>query len=283
MTASPSMDTFFEPRPEQWGLRGDSLLWEEMRQGLIGVPAPALTSQFVQAIEGTYRKLAGRPLLPGGEFYVKRFDAGGMSSGLVSPGFWREKALPLLAQRFLAATTHAPVDCRKFTEKELDKLLEAALASNPEFLEWLLARTKFASAGCRYHWSRSNHPWGKVEIDVPSADGGPPQRIWREGETDILAVFEGRDGQRVSLHIENKRPGGKFLPYQAEGYAARAAKWANSPKHGNYTDWQTMLVAPQAVIDQNQAAAEHFDLVIAYEALQAFIPAFTVVPLDDQL
>lgn len=36
----------------------------------------------------------------GATVHVPRYDAGGMSSGHVSPEFWREVAIPLLCERF---------------------------------------------------------------------------------------------------------------------------------------------------------------------------------------
>jgi len=35
-------------------------------------------------------------------YLVKRYDAGGMSSGYVSPEWWRKEGIPLLKERFFS-------------------------------------------------------------------------------------------------------------------------------------------------------------------------------------
>jgi hypothetical protein len=97
----------FKSEPFQWGLRGDPFLWRAMARALSSKPLPDTDDQFDALVEGEFERLTGSPL-PGEKavsesdsIYVKRFARGGMSSGHISPHFWRVTALPLLHSRFL--------------------------------------------------------------------------------------------------------------------------------------------------------------------------------------
>ena len=87
-------------------------------------------------------------------------------------------------------------------------------------------------------------------------------------------MFEGRDG-RFALHLENKLGGGRFLPGQAESYRPRAEFMARQPRFMNYDDYETVLLAPAAFVAKYSSDCAHFDRVITYESLAAFIPEFS--------
>lgn len=94
----------FEDAPSQWGLRGDPHLWQELRPHLAATPMPADAQQLQSILEQAFHSLSGQPLATEEDcFFVDRYAAGGMSSGMVSPEFWRDTALPLLRERFAAA------------------------------------------------------------------------------------------------------------------------------------------------------------------------------------
>jgi hypothetical protein len=113
-----------------------------------------------------------------------------------------------------------------------------------------------------------------VKLEVPGAAHGSIDIIKREGETDVLAVFETSSRRRVALHIENKLAGGKFTEYQPELYAARAAAWTGHPKYENYEDWETILMAPCSFHERFPAECSKFDRFVAHEELAAFIEEF---------
>ena len=94
----------FELEPATWGLRGDPYLWRELRDDFAATPLPRTPSEFVKIVEDAFQALTGRPLLPGDAFLLEKHAHGGMSGGGISPEFWYEKALPLLLERYLAAT-----------------------------------------------------------------------------------------------------------------------------------------------------------------------------------
>jgi len=91
-------DTAFATPPRQWGLRGDPLLWDEMRAvlAMADAPDPATSAEVLRV---TWEALTGVPLSTGGPVHINRLNRGGMSGGQVSPVFWRDTALPLLLDR----------------------------------------------------------------------------------------------------------------------------------------------------------------------------------------
>lgn len=90
----------FEEEPTQWGLRGDPFLWREMRAYFSEIPVPGGVSELEQIIEEAFLNLTGQFMSISQHFQVERFAHGGMSSGAISPEFWREKALPLIKNRY---------------------------------------------------------------------------------------------------------------------------------------------------------------------------------------
>lgn len=95
----------FVPEPQQWGLRGDPYLWREMRDHFAAEPLPANPDALVAVLASAFQQLTGQPLSVPGSFYVERFSHGGMSSGHVCPEFWRERAMPMLAERYAQAVS----------------------------------------------------------------------------------------------------------------------------------------------------------------------------------
>jgi molybdenum cofactor cytidylyltransferase len=102
--AAPRVDqtiaSLMNPPPEQWGLRGDRPLWEEMLERLQDAPLPTTRAELEETIGQAFEVLTGRPL-SGSEdqFHVGRLERGGMSSGHVSPHWWRDDAIPMLVAR----------------------------------------------------------------------------------------------------------------------------------------------------------------------------------------
>jgi hypothetical protein len=158
-------------------------------------------------------------------------------------------------------------------EKVLDLALNTALRERPAVALWLLSKTKFRDDTATYHWSRANHPWGRTTLKVINPKTGAIELIEREGETDVLVVFNTRAG-RVALHIENKLASGTFTPFQPELYASRAEAWKNKPKYESYEHWATVLVAPQSFYNRFSVQASKFGKFVSHEELAAHIPEF---------
>lgn len=100
MEKSGTIAGLFKEEPFRWGLRGDPYLWREMRVQFNETPLPASTRELAALIEEAFTSLTGHPLSETEAFHIERFSHGGMSSGMVSPKFWRESAIPLLQERF---------------------------------------------------------------------------------------------------------------------------------------------------------------------------------------
>jgi hypothetical protein len=94
----------FDPEPQAWGLRGDPLLWREMKESFSQTSLPQNGLDFRAEIERVFLELVGVPLSDKREMhYVDRYASGGMSSGHVSLKFWTERACSMLDLRFANA------------------------------------------------------------------------------------------------------------------------------------------------------------------------------------
>src|SRR5947208_145760 len=102
MRTVPTLQRIFDKRPAQWGLRGDPHLWSEMAQALSDSIWPASDQLFRQLLEAEFERLTGFPVSHATSVFVGKYDNGGMSSGQVSPAFWREQAIPQLLERYRA-------------------------------------------------------------------------------------------------------------------------------------------------------------------------------------
>ena len=94
----------FNNRPIQWGLRGDPFLWDEMQQYFSKKELPCTKEQFDAEFRCQFKLMTGDELGFAKVTYVKRYAKTGMSKGVVSHTFWREKGLPLLLSRLMEGT-----------------------------------------------------------------------------------------------------------------------------------------------------------------------------------
>ena len=90
----------FSPRPNDWELRGDPYLWDELSAHLSNVVLPNSAKAVRQVIATAIEALTGATLDEGGVAVIDRYPDDGMSSQYVSIQFWNETALPLLVSRF---------------------------------------------------------------------------------------------------------------------------------------------------------------------------------------
>jgi len=81
-------------------LRGDPYLWREMRLHFEQTPLPATADELDTLIEVTFETLTGHSISAKQPFFIERFSHGGMSSGQVSPDFWRDTVIPLIRARY---------------------------------------------------------------------------------------------------------------------------------------------------------------------------------------
>ncbi|WP_020560720.1 hypothetical protein [Thiofilum flexile] len=95
----------FEPKSNQWNLRGDAYLWDELQAYFSGVPLPDNSQELTELVIEAFEVLTSRPLTDDKTFFIDKLAKGEMISGCVSPPFWRERALPLLQLRYEYAYT----------------------------------------------------------------------------------------------------------------------------------------------------------------------------------
>lgn len=102
MPAPISVAELFREEPLYWGLRGDPYLWREMAEHLADAPWPASEAELTQLLARLFEQLAGVGLDHPTHVHLPRHAHGGMSSGMISSQFWRERAIPLLVERYRA-------------------------------------------------------------------------------------------------------------------------------------------------------------------------------------
>lgn len=95
----------FKTEPPQWGLRGDPYLWRDLARVFEAVPLPESADTLKAMLEAAFLTMTGHTVTEKETFFVERYAHGGMSSGHIDPGFWREKGFPLLLARFSAKKT----------------------------------------------------------------------------------------------------------------------------------------------------------------------------------
>ena len=96
----------FGDEPNQWGLRGDPYLWQELRQAFEKEGVPALTADFNNRLNELYQRLIGEELGLSENVYIERYPPAGMSGGMVSSKFWKDIGFKLLLQRHRNLTTN---------------------------------------------------------------------------------------------------------------------------------------------------------------------------------
>lgn len=94
-----SITSVFDLRPDKWGLRGDPYLWDDIREEFRDVFLPYGQTQFINDIVSLFEEKTGQSIDNDKNIYIEKYAYGGMSSGGISPEFWKRQAIPLLAHR----------------------------------------------------------------------------------------------------------------------------------------------------------------------------------------
>lgn len=94
----------FDVIHRQWGLRGDPHVWQALRHAVADEPTPADAAAVRADLAAALRRVADVDVDAAEVEPVHReqFAHGGMSSGMVDGRWWRDKGLPLIAERALA-------------------------------------------------------------------------------------------------------------------------------------------------------------------------------------
>lgn len=99
--AAAKMASLFDPEPATWGLRGDPHLWRALREHLSGADVPASADEVASLLHAAFRELTGLDLAgqTTSSAYRAQYAHGGMSSGMISLDTWRQRLIPMLAER----------------------------------------------------------------------------------------------------------------------------------------------------------------------------------------
>lgn len=158
-------------------------------------------------------------------------------------------------------------------EAELDNAFAEMLLLSHNFQHWVLSGGRFGKGAAQMRLLHREQQEARTAA-----------RWWKhwwcrlpdgtEGETDILAIFEDANGERVALHIENKPSHGKLTHEQSIHYRRRAAYKAFTSDWLTYSDFECILLAPMRFLERNADQAALFDRTITYENVAIFVPLF---------
>lgn len=96
----PKISLLFLFEPNQWGLRGDKHLWKEITFNLLNTDLPSSFDTTEKIITDTILKLTNKDIYKVEDFYIKKYDHGGMSNGRVSSEFWNKDGKNFLNEKF---------------------------------------------------------------------------------------------------------------------------------------------------------------------------------------
>lgn len=162
-------------------------------------------------------------------------------------------------------------------ELQLDRAFVDKIETSKTFVTWLLKQTKFEM------YANTAILLNKEQAELKPKK--KPENWWRhwwcklsdgsESETDIFLVFKVPDSNsRFALHIEDKPPHGKFTPKQYLNYKKRAEYMSEKDEYMNYSDYTTILLAPNSFLKANTEKTNYFDVIVSYESVAKFIPLF---------
>ncbi len=96
-----NVKTVFDVKPDQWGLRGDPYLWEDIKNECTLNFREVSKEEFELYLVKMFQKKTGRSVNTQEPIYIEKYAFGGMSSGNVDPNTWRKKLIPLLIESFV--------------------------------------------------------------------------------------------------------------------------------------------------------------------------------------
>jgi hypothetical protein len=100
MTNDQIVNCLIYPRPDQWGLRGDPILWTEIENKARLLPLPGTREEFRGLLQNLFFQCVGEKPIKGKATRVEKYDSFGMSGGVISSDFWLDQGFPLLMSRF---------------------------------------------------------------------------------------------------------------------------------------------------------------------------------------
>ncbi|SFG29626.1 hypothetical protein [Pontibacter chinhatensis] len=94
------LDYLLSKEPNNWDLRGDPYLWQELRNYLKHESEPETEAELEAVLIKGFEIFTGASPATGKEIFVEKFSHGGTSSGFVCCDFWLRKGFPFLLEAF---------------------------------------------------------------------------------------------------------------------------------------------------------------------------------------
>jgi len=94
---------FRDYTPGSFGLSGEAYLWEDFKSYFMEQPAIETEEEFARELSRAFESLTGASIESRSFVFVKRYNRGGVSSGLVDPWNWSAVILPRMMDRYLNA------------------------------------------------------------------------------------------------------------------------------------------------------------------------------------
>lgn len=74
-------------------------MWEDLKEAFIAIPLPCSKKKFLTLFYKYYKKITKHDFGDEESFFMDKYSHGGMSSGMISARFWREKAIYIIVNR----------------------------------------------------------------------------------------------------------------------------------------------------------------------------------------
>ncbi|MDV7142585.1 hypothetical protein R3X27_07805 [Tropicimonas sp. TH_r6] len=97
----------FKIEPDEWGLRGDQILWRELAETLADTPMPADLPHLERLLEDAFWEATGQSLAFSTEFTVPRFAEEGKTRGGISGAIWRYRLFPMIIRKYVEIAADA--------------------------------------------------------------------------------------------------------------------------------------------------------------------------------
>jgi hypothetical protein len=147
---------------------------------------------------------------------------------------------------------------------QLDEIFASKLEESREFRSWFLSRSKFARL-----W-----PLARLLSDEQAAASGKAMWWRNSGATNMLFVFEIEHTQlRFALHVARVNSAEELASFDDGSPRQLAQAMMNQERFQNYMDFETVLLAPQALITEDSRTL-NFDRRIPFETVAGFLPQY---------
>lgn len=222
------VSALFEPEPRRWGLRGDPHLWDALRLRLAEEDMPGTVADVMGLVRAAFAELTGTDLASDHEerVYREQYAHGGMSSGWIDLSTWRERFIPLIAERAAAALAAGPGAQSAAIKGARIVLTPLAVGDAEEMTGVLGGERLYAFTGGHPPTAGELRARYARQVAGRSADGREEWRNW--------IIRRAADGQAVGfVQATITGPAGEQvaevawvtgLAWQGNGYAAEAAR-----------------------------------------------------------